>query len=197
MRVDLTSPRSRKFLRSCAIVFLAIAVPALFSRPALSQDASAFSDIGLAQSSEGDLLRPFDLALSAPQLSDLTPVNVGPQLLERPARLHPPVSNAWPRHAVHLASYRLAESARQDWSMLAGRHTALAQMEPVLIHAEFSGQGHFLQLLALPNPNISANDLKSICTGMRTVGDYCQPMTVNTTDVPVPLFEARSPLTGS
>lgn len=75
-------------------------------------------------------------------------------------------------HAVHIASYRTPEQAREGWDVLSARHAVLARLEPRMDAADLGERGEYLRLKAGPFDDAQA--ARSACAEIEAAGDWCQ-----------------------
>lgn len=76
-------------------------------------------------------------------------------------------------HAVHIASYRTPEQAREGWAVLRARHAALSGLTPRIDRADLGEQGVYLRLKAGPFDDSGA--ARRACGEIEARGDWCQP----------------------
>jgi hypothetical protein len=76
------------------------------------------------------------------------------------------------RHAVHLASYRGVETAREGWGELVSAHgDLLGSLDARLSEVEIAGQGRYLRLKA--GPFDTADEARTVCRALIATGEYC------------------------
>ncbi|MBU0725423.1 MAG: hypothetical protein KJ904_18095 [Alphaproteobacteria bacterium] len=76
--------------------------------------------------------------------------------------------------ALHLASYRDLDRARDGWRVLSRRYPqALGGLIPMIVRVNFSdGRGDFLRLQA---SGIAQDEAPSVCAQLTKAGQYCVP----------------------
>ena len=95
--------------------------------------------------------------------------SVSPELLPPPADM---VDAPSLRHAVHLASYRGVETAREGWGELVSAHgDLLGSLDARLSEVEIAGQGRYLRLKA--GPFDTADEARTVCRALIATGEYC------------------------
>ena len=84
--------------------------------------------------------------------------------------------------ALHLASYRSVENARDGWRILQRRYpNELGTLVPMILEVDLgSGRGRMLRLQASA---LTPGEARTICDRLKQAGQYCIP----TTDAGTPL----------
>lgn len=90
--------------------------------------------------------------------------------------------------AVHLASYRSVENARDGWRILQRRHPAeLGTLVPMVLEVELGGErGRMLRLQASA---LTPGEARNLCERLKRAGQFCTP----TADGGAPLSLAGVP----
>ena len=90
--------------------------------------------------------------------------------------------------AVHLASYRSVENARDGWRILQRRHPAeLGTLVPMVLEVELGGErGRMLRLQASA---LTPGEARNLCERLKRAGQFCTP----TADGGAPLSLAGTP----
>lgn len=124
----------------------------------------------------GPLVDPGSLRLSmspTPALPQPQAQQQPPQAqLQRPAQQ--PAAPAALTAAVHLASYRSVENARDGWRILQRRYpNELGTLVPMVLEVDLgSGRGRMLRLQASA---LTPGEARALCEQMKQAGQYCLP----------------------
>lgn len=135
----------------------------------------------------GPLADPGSLRLSLSPTPALPQPQAQPQRpAQQPATQQPatqqPVAPATLTAAVHLASYRSVENARDGWRILQRRYpNELGTLVPMILEVDLgSGRGRMLRLQASA---LTPGEARTICDRLKQAGQYCIP----TADAGTPL----------
>ena len=146
----------------------------------------------------GPLADPGSLRLSlSPQPGQNTPAMKAAEPAPRPA---PPPTQPAPQRApaaipealtaaIHLASYRSIENAREGWRILQRRYPSeLGTLVPMVLEVDLGGgRGRMLRLQASA---LTQAEAQSLCERLKQAGQYCIP----TADAGTPLGTAVAAL---
>ncbi|EKE76532.1 hypothetical protein [Oceanibaculum indicum] len=146
----------------------------------------------------GPLSDPGSLRLSlSPQPGQNTPAMKAAEPAPRPAAPPPqPVPQRAPAAipealtaAIHLASYRSLENARDGWRILQRRYPSeLGTLVPMVLEVDLGGgRGRMLRLQASA---LTQAEAQSLCERLKQAGQYCLP----TADAGTPLGTAIAAL---
>jgi hypothetical protein len=147
----------------------------------------------------GPLADPGSLRLSLSPTPALPQPQAQPQrpaqqpTMQQPATQQPtaqqPAAPAALTAAVHLASYRSIENARDGWRILQRRYpNELGTLVPMILEVDLgSGRGRMLRLQASA---LTPGEARTICDRLKQAGQYCIP----TADAGTPLGTAVATL---
>jgi hypothetical protein len=120
------------------------------------------------------LVDPGSLRLSLSPTPALPQPQAQPQQpAQQPATQQPPAPTALTA-AVHLASYRNVENARDGWRILQRRYpNQLGTLVPMVLEVDLgSGRGRMLRLQASA---LTPGEARALCEQLKQAGQYCLP----------------------